>query len=130
MDDVDSNRTDRRGGIPEIISDPKARGQLTPNNFPTQAKTRLEWATRPSRRDGCELLSAVPTGRDFVRMPYPALRAGLLSTVPSGLNAELAGSRAETKGPMILFGLRTGFKARRILIYGTVENHRGFHHLG
>jgi hypothetical protein len=23
------------------------RGQLTPSNLPTQAKTRLEWATRP-----------------------------------------------------------------------------------
>ncbi len=36
--------------IPEIVSDPKARGQLTPNNFPTQAKTRLEWATRLPRQ--------------------------------------------------------------------------------
>ena len=25
-------------GISEIVSDPKARRQLTPNNFPTQAK--------------------------------------------------------------------------------------------
>jgi hypothetical protein len=26
------------------------------------------------------------TGLDFARIPYPALRAGLLSDVPSGLN--------------------------------------------
>jgi hypothetical protein len=42
--------------------------------------------THQSRRDGCELLSAVPSGLDFARIPYPALRAGLLSAVPSGLN--------------------------------------------
>jgi hypothetical protein len=33
----------------------------------------------------CVKPSAVPTGLDFARIPYPALRAELLSGVPSGL---------------------------------------------
>jgi hypothetical protein len=34
-------------GRVESFSVPKAQGQRTPENTPTQAKGRLEWATRP-----------------------------------------------------------------------------------
>ncbi len=33
-------------GFVKSFQGPKARGQLHANNFPTQAETRLEWATR------------------------------------------------------------------------------------
>jgi hypothetical protein len=38
--------------ISEIVSDPKAQGPLTPSDAPTQAKTRLEWATGPPAKEG------------------------------------------------------------------------------
>ena len=36
----------------EDVSIPQARGQLAPGKNPTQAKGRLEWATRPQAPHG------------------------------------------------------------------------------
>jgi hypothetical protein len=63
--------------------------------------------THQSRRDWLrDTFSRPYTGLDFARIPYPALRAGLLSAVPSGLNPGLVGSHADAKARRILSHLR------------------------
>jgi LPS sulfotransferase NodH len=51
---------------------------------PSAVPTGLDFARIPYPALRAGLLSAVPTGLDFARVPYPALRAGLLSARPFG----------------------------------------------
>ncbi len=50
VDDDDNNRNATKWVCPGFVKSlqtPRDEVKLTPDNFPTQAKTRLEWATRP-----------------------------------------------------------------------------------